>query len=427
MPQEVRMKEIGGLKREIKRAKLFEVQRLVRRLRQLANKKGSETQTKKNQRKVERFEKELEFLKDVGVDEVARRIASKKSEDGLNKNQAIKDDKEDPCVDFVLQERALDRVANSTKIKEFMKRVDASRKDFGDSNVKKGNSDTEVSSAVKQQKFVKDKSKNKTNVFALPDTKALLDDEAEVDDNRNFVEGKLLLKRKRNPAKEKGKDEVSDDKPPHHVSDNDEDKFSSDGETSRVKTKQKFDEQKFFADKGFATEPLAREDVDDDSDGFISNSDLDVSDFEEDEEGSDSFPSPELKLKGLESCFMETMSGPKGDKGLKGRKKQRNEKGSFGDRKGKRNRRGQRARQHMWEKIHGKSAKHLHKNKTIIKPKEYKEDRKQTSKVKGQHSVKRKSDNESLHPSWEAVKRKRLQETVKVEFKGQKIKFDDSD
>ena len=420
MPEEVIMKEIGGLKREIKRAKLFEVQRLVRRLRQLANKKGSETQIKKNQRKVERFEKELEFLKDVGVDEIARRIASKNGEDGLNNNQAIKDNKEDPSADYVLQEKALDRVVNSTKIKEFMKRVDASRKDFGRSDEKKDNKRAE-----RQQNIVKDKSKDTTNIFGLPDMKALLDEEAEVDDNRNFVEGKLILKRKRKPENEKGKDEVSDDKLSHHV--NDEDKFSSDGETSRVKTKQKFAEQKFFVDKGFATEPLAREDVDNDSDGFISNSDLDASDFEEDEEGSDSFPSPELKFKGLESCFVGTMSGAKGDKGLKGRKKQRNGKGRLGDRKGKRNRRGQRARQQMWEKIHGKRAKHLYKNNIIIKPKEYKEDRKQTSKVKGQHSVKRKSDDESLHPSWEAMKRKRLQETVKVEFKGQKIKFDDSD
>lgn len=418
------MKEIGGLKREIKRAKLFEVQRLVRRLRQLANKKGSETQVKKNQRKVERFEKELEFLKDVGVDEIARRIASKSEEDGLNNNQAIKDNKEDPRADFVLQEKALDRVVNSTKIKEFMKRVDASRKDFGHSNVKKGNNDSKVTRAERQQKMVKDKCKDRTNIFCSPDVKVLLDEEAEVDDNRNFVEGKLMLIRKRKPAKQKGKDEVSDDKPSHHV--NDEDKFSSDGETSRVKTKQKFAEQKFFVDKGFAAEPLAREDVDDDSDGFISNSDLDVSDFEEDEEGSDSFPSPERKFKGLESCFVGTMSCTTGDKGSKGRKKQRNVKGRLGDRKGKRNRRGQRARQQIWEKIHGKSAKHLHKN-NIIKPQEYKEDRKQTSKVKGQLSAKRKSDNESLHPSWEAVKRKRLQETVKVEFKGQKIKFDDSD
>lgn len=425
MPEEVIMKEIGGLKREIKRAKLFEVQRLVRRLRQLANKKGSETQIKKNQRKVERFEKELEFLKDVGVDEIARRIASKNGEDGLNNNQAIKDNKEDPRADFVLQEKALDRVVNSTKIKEFMKRVDASRKDFYHSDVKKGNNDTEVTRAERQQKIVKDKSKDRTNIFGLPDMKALLDEEAEVDDNTNFVEGKLMLKRKRKPAKEKGKDEVSDDKPSRHV--DDEDKFSSDGETSRVKTKQNFPVQRFFVDKGFTAEPLAREDVDNNSDGFISNSDLDVSDFEEDEEGSDSFPSPELKFKGLESCFVGTMSGAKGDKGLKGRKKQRNGKGSLGDRKGKRNRRGQRARQQMWEKIHGKRAKHLHKNNIIIKPKEKKEDRKQTSKVKGQHSVKRKSDDESLHPSWEAVKRKRLQETVKAEFKGQKIKFDDSD
>ena len=417
------MKEIGGLKREIKRAKLFEVQRLVRRLRQLVNKKGSETQIKKNQRKVERFEKELEFLKDVGVDEIARRIASKNGKDGLNHNQAIKDNKEDPRADFVLQEKALDRVVNSTKIKEFMKRVDASRKDFDHSDVKKGNNDTEVTRAERQQKIVKDKSKDRTNIFGLPDMKALLDEEAEVDDNTNFVEGKLMLQRKRKPAKERGRDEVPDDKLSHRV--NDEDKFSSDGETSRVKPKQKFAEQKFFVDKGFAAEPLAREDVDNDSDGCISNSDLDVSDFEEDEEGSDSFPSPELKFKGLESCFVGTMSGAKGDKGLKGRKKQRNVKGRLGDRKGKRNRRGQRARQQMWEKIHGKSAKHLHKNN--IKPKEYKEDRKQTSKVKGHHSVKQKSDNESLHPSWEAVKRKRLQETVKVEFKGQKIKFDDSD
>ena len=48
-------KDISGSSREVKRAKLFEIQRQARRIRQ-GRKKGTETRLKKNQRKIERSE-----------------------------------------------------------------------------------------------------------------------------------------------------------------------------------------------------------------------------------------------------------------------------------------------------------------------------------------------------------------------------------
>ena len=125
LPEGAMTKEISGLKREIKRAKLFETQRLVRRLRQLANKKRTETQIKKNQRKIERLEKELDFLKDAQVDEVAGRIASKEDED---EQENMADDGHGEDMD--LQKRALDRIINSAKPQKFLKRTDASAKDY---------------------------------------------------------------------------------------------------------------------------------------------------------------------------------------------------------------------------------------------------------------------------------------------------------
>ena len=153
-----------------------------------------------------------------------------------------------------------------------------------------------------------------------------------------------------------------------------------------------------------------------------SGSDHSESDSEEDADGH---ISPlERKSKGLKSCFVQTMSGLDKES-LKAKSKQGKEKGKVVNKKGKKNRKGQRARQQTWEKIHGKSAKHLLKKKVELSSKETK-GANERKNAKTQHSLKRKSDNESLHPSWEATKRRRLQETLKVaEFKGQKIRFDD--
>ena len=157
---------------------------------------------------------------------------------------------------------------------------------------------------------------------------------------------------------------------------------------------------------------------------YVSWPSSDCSESDSEEDAGDISPL-EHKPKGLESCFVQTMSGQ--EKGsLNAKSKQGKEKGKVVNKKGKKNRKGQRARQQTWEKIHGKSAKHLLKKKVELSSKGTKVVN-EWKNAKTQHSLKRKSDDESLHPSWEATKRRRLQETLKVEFKGQRIRFDDSE
>ena len=113
----------------------------------------------------------------------------------------------------------------------------------------------------------------------------------------------------------------------------------------------------------------------------------------------------ELKPKAdLKSCFVQTISGLEKES-LKGKSKKGKEKGKVVNKKGQNNRKGQRARQQTWEKIHGKSAKHLLKKKVELSLKETKGANEQNN-AETQHSLKRKSDEESLHPSREAKKKK---------------------
>jgi len=409
LPEGAMTKEISGLKREIKRAKLFETQRLVRRLRQLANKKRTETQIKKNQRKIERLEKELDFLKDAQVDEVAGRIASKEDED---EQENMADDGHGEDMD--LQKRALDRIINSAKPQKFLKRTDASAKVYVAAGT--GSNDAEIPGLKQQQRVVKQKSDTQTTGHCVSG-KLKINKEAE-DDERNDDHAEVLRqKAQQKPAKLElrapmtmtGESELSM---------GDEHGRSSDEEGHVPESR----EGKTILSCSLGSELLVEEN--DGVDGFLPSSDLSESDFDDDVDGRSS---PELKPRGLESCFVQSMSGLKGERGTKARNKQGEEKGKPGDKKGKRNRKGPRARQEMWEKMHGKNAKHLWKNETGMRSKESKEPKKQTSMANMKSSLKHKSNNETLHPSWEAMKKKRLQETLKVEFKGQKIKFDDSE
>lgn len=361
------VKEISGLKREVKRAKLFEIQRLVRRIRQLANKKGTEAQLKKNQRKVERFEKEMEFLKDVEVAEIIRRIRSKEEDHNGHVDQELEVTQEN--ID--LQKRAIDRIINSTKLREFLEKIAAEEKDSVESE-QRGKEADATPIKKKKRKNVKDKT---AKSFASSEPQA-----KEEDEGNSSSDEKVLRQQK-----------ASKQKPTMDT---------------RLISGIDPDLEEFEDDNAYSPS----------------------SDFSESDEGEDSddISSLGLKPKGLESCFVETMSGLKKETS-NGKSKQGKEKRKEANKKGKTNRKGQRARQQMWEKIHGKSAKHLHKNKTELSSKESKEPKKKQINEKTQHAIKRKDDNEMLHPSWEATKRRRLQESTKVEFKGEKIRFDDSE
>ena len=413
MPVGAMSKEISGLKREIKRAKLFEVQRLVRRIRQLAYKKGTETQIKKNQRKIERFEKELEFLKDAEVDEIAVRINRNESGDRhMHENVAYDVDLfEDQHGDIDLQKRALNRIINSGKLQKFVQRIETNNQDSVGSE--KESSDSDMPRLKPQQKIAKRNLKTVDNPAASG--RRQIKDEIQDGESSGFNKGTLRLKEHRKNLKLDSRGTAAVSINPELEIDY-EHESSSEEECSKSKKKK----TSMMVDIPGSGELLTEDD-----DGFLASSDLNESDFEEE---SDDLALPEeLKPKGLESCFVQTLSGLKERSGTKARNKQGKEKGKPSNNKGKKNRKGQRARQQMWKKVHGRGAKHLQKNKTRSEPREGKEHQKQMRKIQTQHSFKPKSVDESLHPSWEAMRKKRSQETLKVEFKGQKIKFDDSD
>ena len=357
-------KEISGLLREVKRAKLFEIHRLVRRIRQLAHKKGTETQLKKNQRKIERFEKELEFLKDAEMAEIISKITNKEDKDGYKVDEVIEDSTR---TDIDLYKRALDRIINSTTLKRYLEKVSAGKEDVDDT--------------ARPTKIQLMKVKLKTSsAKSVPARKSRRKQEYEDDDSIDVGIRKKLKQKK--AKKRKG--------------------AMSESLTSDIKPELEEDEN-------YVSWP---------------GSDCSGSDFEKDVED---LLSLELKPKGLESCFVQTMSGLEKES-MKVKSKRSKENGKLANtcKKGKKNRKGQRARQQTWEKVHGKSAKHLLKKKKELSSKETKETTEwKNSKI--QLSPKMKSDDESLHPSWEATKRRRLQETLKVEFKGQRIRFDDSE
>lgn len=363
-------KEIRSLLREVKRARLFEIQRLVRRIRQLAHKKGTDAQLKKNQRKIERFEKELEFLKDAEMASIIRKITNKKDKDSREIDEVIEDLTH---ADIDLRNRALDRIINSTTLQKYLEKLSASEED----------------SLVAEQR--------KGSIDAARATKAL---------GKN-VKLKTSSAKSIPTRKSQQKEEYNDE---------------------GIRKKQK--QQKAKQRKGTMSNNLTSvinpnirpaELKEDENYVILPGSDYSESEFEDAD--ADDISSLEIKPKGLDSCFVQTMSGLEKES-LEAKSKQSREKGKVANKKGKKNRKGQRARQKTWEKVHGKSAKHLLKKKMELSSKE-------TGGVKGgnaaktQYSLKRKSDNESLHPSWEATKRRRLQETLKVEFKGQRIRFDD--
>ena len=363
-------KEIRGLLREVKRARLFEIQRLVRRIRQLAHKKGTDAQLKKNQRKIERFEKELEFLKDAEMASIVRKITNKKDKDSREIDEVIEDLTH---ADIDLRNRALDRIINSTTLQKYLEKLSASEEDSLVAEQRKGSID-----AARATKALRKNVKLKTSsAKSIPTRKS--QQKEEYDD-----EG-IRKKQKQQKAKQrKG--------------------TMSNNLTSVINPNIKPAELK--EDENYVILP---------------GSDYSESEFEDAD--ADDISSLEIKPKGLDSCFVQTMSGLEKES-LEAKSKQGREKGKVANKKGKKNRKGQRARQKTWEKVHGKSAKHLLKKKMELSSKE-------TGRAKGrnaaktQHSLKRKSDDESLHPSWEATKRRRLQETLKVEFKGQRIRFDD--
>ncbi|XP_031554037.1 protein bud22-like [Actinia tenebrosa] len=128
--------------------------------------------------------------------------------------------------------------------------------------------------------------------------------------------------------------------------------------------------------------------------------------------------SDDITSKAFDSVFVGNLKSGKGKK-----KVQKNKKG-FKDKE--KNRLGQRQRRKQWEKLYGNKALHLKNEKKTLEKSSDVDEKKRRSKVP-QDKKKQKFEpktSSALHPSWEASKSKRKQESI-VEFKGQKITFED--
>ena len=66
--------ETKAIKREVKKARIYEFRRLARRIQQLQHKKGTPAQIEKNKRKAERIHNQMEYLKNATADELVEMI-----------------------------------------------------------------------------------------------------------------------------------------------------------------------------------------------------------------------------------------------------------------------------------------------------------------------------------------------------------------
>ena len=382
MPPKIKPKELKILKREIKRAKLFEVQRHVRRIKQLKERKGCDAKLKANYKKVERFLKELEFLKDADVGEIIGIVTKEYRQNGVGQ---VENEPVDP-IDY--KKRALDRIINSKTLQKFLKERETT-------NIKQR-------SAVGRKLNKPFKKKDETrDVYGIGEDTG----EKGMEKKQKSVERTLS-----NAITEREESKLPGESDRESLSDTEHPNFGAE-ETSRNNNMR-------------GHESLLKQDFG--GDDFSISSEFSGDEFQDESSDMCSLPKP----KSFESCFVGSMSRLKGRKAAKLKKRQFEKKGIFKQRKGTTNRPGQRTRQMMWKNIHGSDAKHLQKKrKKEVNTKGRIKVVKQEKKAKT-YPVPKKEENiveKPLHPSWEAMKKKRSKETLNVEFKGKKIKFDDSE
>lgn len=386
MPPKIKPKELKDLKREIKRAKLFEVQRHVRRIKQLKERKGSDANLKANHKKAERFVKELEFLKDADVEEIIGIVTKRYWQDGL---ENVKNELVDP-ID--LKKRALDRIINSKSLQQFLQKRETTNNKQCDAVGRKINKPFKKKGETKGGYGVgTDVTKRKDKI---EDVGA-----KDMEKKRKSVERELS-----NTIREREESKLPVGCDSESLSDTEHRNFGTE-ETS---------ENYILGHESLLKQGFGGDD-------FSVSSELSGDEFQDDNGGTCSLP----KLKSFESHFVESMSRLKGRKAAKLKKRQYEKKGIFKQKKGSKNRPGQRTRQMMWKNFHGSNAKHLQKKKQKeVNTKGRNKIVKQEKMAKTDPVPKKE---EPLHPSWEAMKKKRSQEMLNVEFKGKKIKFDDSE
>ena len=140
---------------------------------------------------------------------------------------------------------------------------------------------------------------------------------------------------------------------------------------------------------------------------------------------SDEEMSGHSKFAKFESMFVASMA-ELAHEDIKKRNGKNKKKKDAKRKNGKRNRLGQRERRKQWLKQYGQEANHLRQGKDkCFNPKTNKQNH--SVKAKPNRAERRKdyNQNESMHPSWEASRKKKQKESVLVPFEGKKITFDD--
>ncbi|KAK3711503.1 hypothetical protein QZH41_002545 [Actinostola sp. cb2023] len=91
------------LKQAFGRARLFEIRRLVRRIKQLSLKKGTEQQLQKNKRKISRLERQLELLKDLHYDTFIESVDAEDDKKGSTQEEESDDNAKAVAISKILK------------------------------------------------------------------------------------------------------------------------------------------------------------------------------------------------------------------------------------------------------------------------------------------------------------------------------------
>ncbi|CAB3992146.1 Hypothetical predicted protein [Paramuricea clavata] len=318
-----------ALRRDIKRAKIFAVQHLTRRIKMLKNKRGTEQQVEKNTRKATRFYEELEYIKELDIDTVIKKIQNKDSSDSM------------VVTAEEVEQRALDRLISSKPIQDHLKLSNTTC-----AKIQSSLNDPAVRSAKKAKTKLKLKQENLT----IPTIPTSI---------------------------------------PSSASDNDS--CQSDNEIELERTPSSFFVQSLSS----------------------------------------------VKKRDPHSTRQNGKPGKQKENNLNN--KSRSNKKPQKERKKSSNRMGQRARQRVWKEQYGKKANHVKSSDKMAKPKQDKtrkklmtnanqKRRQETNMNKGAKRKGNSVEETASHPSWEASKRRKLQQNIsQTKFQGQKITFDDSD
>ncbi|XP_028400338.1 serum response factor-binding protein 1-like isoform X2 [Dendronephthya gigantea] len=313
---------MNALRRDIKRAKLFAIQHLTRRVKMLKNKRGTAQQLEKNTRKAARFEDELEHIKELNIDEVIIKIKDK--------------DLDVSAMDDDIKERAIARLLSSKPIQDYLSKQSQSN------------------NSHKRQKCNNPKE-------CLSQT--------ELDESEITRKTKEIEPEEENPN--------SSPLQSYSASDNDS-SLSENEEITLQRTPTSFFVESLSSVKDHNTTKQAKN----------------------------------TRQKKEKTSSSESRIAMKTQK----------------ERKKSSNRMGQRARQRLWKEQYGKKANHFKSNDKNTNPKQDRKKAERKTSTKGNKRKDNSVDETLNHPSWEASKRRKMQQNIsKTKFQGQKITFDDSD